>query len=138
MDQFSPFELAALITFILSYGFIAVCAYFSPAKYQEEEVRFYKERTFRFDEIWVFGFGILSVIAVLLHIIFEGPKLSQGFLYLQIAMFLLVLPFHFIDFYQMRMASTLQKKDPKDYKNSGLRKFIVIFALILLPFVVPS
>ncbi len=133
-----PVETAALVLFLISYFYSGVRALLTPAGYREEEVRFYSGGGMKFDEYIVFGTGALSFAAVIVHLILETPKVGEIILYGQVAMFVLVLPFHFIGLFKARMVATLKKKTDSAYRNAGLLKLIVGAAMIAAPFIIPG
>ena len=129
--MYQPLEITGLVLFLISYMYSGFRALITPTGYREEELRFYGKGGMKFDEIVVFGAGAASFVVVLLHVIFETPRVGEILLYGQVILFVMVLPFHFLSLFRGRMASTLKKKSDKDYKNAGLRKIVVSGLMIL-------
>jgi hypothetical protein len=131
-----PLEITGLVLFLVSYLYSGFRALLTPEGYREEELRFYSKGGMRMDEIIVFGAGALSFLVVILHAFFETLRVGEILLYAQVILFVIVLPFHFMDLYRGRMVSTLKKKSDKDYKNAGFRKVVVSGLMILAAVVI--
>jgi hypothetical protein len=130
------FELAALVLFLLSYLYSGARAVFTPTSYKEEELRFYSSGKMKADEYIVFGAGVFSLLAVILHFVLETARIGEIALYVQIALFIIVLPFHFMGLFKARMQSTLKKKNEGDYRKAGMRKFLIGALMIAAPFII--
>lgn len=126
-----PLEFTGLVLFLVSYLYSGFRALVTPEGYREEELRFYTKGGMKTDEIIVFGAGALSFIIVILHAFFETLRIGEILLYAQVIMFVIILPFHFMDLFRGRMVSTLKKKTDKDYKNAGFRKVVISGLMIL-------
>lgn len=131
-----PLEITGLVLFLISYLYSGFRAMLTPAGYREEELRFYGKGGMKFDEYLVFGAGLAAFFVVLLHVIFETPRVGELLLYGQVVLFIITLPFHYMDLFRGRMASTLKKKTDRDYKNAGFRKIVVSAFMILAPIIV--
>jgi hypothetical protein len=128
-----PLELATLVLFLASYLFTAFRAILTPEGYRSSEVRFYKENVKGWDIMLPFALGALSLPALIVHFIVETPRVGELLLYVQVLLFVVVLPMHFTSFMRKRMTSTLSGKSNSDYRRSGIIKVLVSGAMIALP-----
>lgn len=132
-----PLETTALILFLLSYSFSGSYAIIAPDRYRNSEIDFYRSGKPGWQELLVFIPALAAFPVVLLHLIFEVPRLSEAILYGQVVLFVIAMPFHFQAVFRSKMVSTLQKKTDADYRKSGKRKLLIGAVMIALPLVIP-
>lgn len=136
MCSMQPLEFIALALFLISYAGSGVMSILRPAALRSSELAFYARGTMQRDLLLIFSAGALSFVVMLMHMVFEGPRLGQILLYVQSTLFTLLLPLHFSGFFKTRMKSTLSQKGDAAYRSSGWWKLAVSLAMIIVPLVI--
>jgi len=131
------YEFLAMIVFLVMYLGSAVRAIIAPGAYREAEIAFYKSGKPGIFEQLSFILTSLALAFLVLHFVFETPRLGQIVLYAMVILFELILPFHFMPFYRDRMVRTLQNKSDADYRSSGYRRLVIGAVIVLLPLIYP-
>jgi hypothetical protein len=136
MCSMQPFEFIALALYLLSYAGSGIFSLLRTSAFRSSELDFYSKGTIKWDLLFVFATGGLSFIALLLHVVLEGPRLGQILLYVQSTIFAVLLPLHFSEFFKNRMKGVLAQKGEAAYRSSGMKKLAVSLAMIILPLVI--
>jgi hypothetical protein len=126
-------ETIALAVFLLMYLMSAVRALTAPMAFREAELSFYKTGKPGPFLLANFVLGSLAFALVVVHLLFETPRIAEGILYFQVVMFEIVLPFHFMPFFRQRMVNTLGKKTADQYRSLGWKRIAIAVVMVAVP-----